>query len=151
VPRLLVVHHTSSPALDVMLEAVLAGAGDEQLAEVEVQVRAALSATPSDLLAADGLILGTPANMGYMAGGLKVFFDTCYYPCLRETPGLPYGLYVHGNNDVAGAVRSVETLARGLRWTQVARPVEVVGAVARADRDRLRDLGGVLAATLLAD
>jgi multimeric flavodoxin WrbA len=151
VPTLLVVHHTASPTLDAMLEAVLAGAGDEQIAGVEVTARAALAATPADLLAADGVVLGTPANMGYMAGALKVFFDTCYYPCRRDTAGLPYGLYVHGNDDVTGAVRSVDKLATGLGWTRAADVVEVVGPLERADRDRLYELGAVLAATLMDD
>lgn len=149
--RLLVVHHTASPTLDTMLEAVLSGARDDEVVGVEVEVRAALAATPSDLLAADAVILGTPANMGYMSGALKVFFDTCYYPCLHDTVGLPYGLYVHGNDDVAGAVRSVEKLAGGMRWTQAAEVVTVVGPLESADRERLRDLGGVLAATVMED
>lgn len=147
--RLLVVHHTASPAMDAMLQDVLDGAGAEEIVGVEVVTRAALGATPTDVLEADGLILGTPANMGYMAGGLKVFFDSCYYPCLRETPGLPYGLFVHGNNDVTGAVRSVESLATGLKWKPVVPPVAVVGTVQPADRARLRELGGVVAATLM--
>lgn len=149
VPTLLVVHHTASPTLEAMLEAVLAGAADEQIVGVDVVARAALAATPSDLLAADGVVLGTPANMGYMAGALKVFFDTCYYPCRRETAGLPFGLYVHGNDDVTGAVRSVDKLASGLGWTRAAEVVEVVGPLERADRERLYELGAVLAATLM--
>lgn len=132
-----------------MLEAVLAGASDDEITGVEVRTAAALTAGPADLLEADGLILGTPANVGYMSGALKVFFDNCYYPCLRETPGLPYGLYVHGNNDVTGAVRSVETLAKGLSWRRAAAPVEVIGNLERADTEKLRELGGVLAATLM--
>ena len=147
--RLLVVHHTASPAMDAMLQDVLDGAAAEEIVGVEVVTRAALSATASDVLAADGLLLGTPANMGYMSGGLKVFFDSCYYPCLRETPGLPYGLFVHGNNDVTGAVRSVEALATGLRWKPVVPPVTVVGTVQAGDRERLRELGGIVAATLM--
>ena len=146
---LLVVHHTASPSLDAMLEEVLAGTRAEGIIGVEVVTRAALVAGPTDVLAADGLILGTPANVGYMSGALKVFFDNCYYPCLRETPGLPFGLYVHGNNDVAGAVRSVETLATGLRWKRAAPVVEVVGELTSSDRESLAELGGLMAATLM--
>ena len=147
--RLLVVHHTASPALDAMLEAVLAGARDPEVVGVDVEVKAALGATPTDLLAADAVLLGTPANMGYVSGGLKVFFDSCYYPCLHDTVGLPYGLYVHGNDDVAGAVRSVEKLAGGMQWSSAAEVVTVVGPLESADRERLRNLGGVLAATVM--
>ena len=65
-PTLLVVHHTPSPTLQAMLEAVRAGAA---LVEgVEVVSRPALAAGPVDLLAADGVLLGTPANIGHMSG-----------------------------------------------------------------------------------
>src|SRR3712207_9395811 len=74
----------------------------------------------SDLLAADGVLLGTPANIGYMSGALKHFFDTVYYPCLDATVGLPYGVYVHGNDDTAGALRSIERITGALRWKKVA-------------------------------
>ena len=99
-PRLLVVHHTPSPALQAVLEAVKEGVA---LAEgTELGAAAGVSAGPADVLAADGVLLGTPANIGYMSGALKHFFDTVYYPCLDATVGLSYGVYVHGNDDPAG-------------------------------------------------
>jgi len=87
VPRLLVVHHTPSPAMQAVLEAVREGVA--LVEEVELVVRPALSAGAADVLAADGILLGTPANIGYMSGALKHFFDTVYYPCLDATVGLP--------------------------------------------------------------
>src|SRR5664279_5434547 len=98
--QLLVVHHTTSPHLEALLAAVLDGTRAEGIEGVDVVVRPALSATATDVLAADGFLLGTPANIGYMSGALKHFFDTVYYPCLNAKPFAPYGLYVHGNNDV---------------------------------------------------
>lgn len=148
-PTLLVVHHTPSPATQAMLEAVREGAGHEDLADVDVVVRPALSATASDLLDADGVVLGTPANLGYMAGALKHFFDGVYYPTLEAGVGLPYGLYVHGGSDTTGAVRSVEKVVTGLRWTRVAAPVAVSGPVDRAAVEACRELGGTVAAHLL--
>ena len=149
-PTLLVVHHTPSPALQTMLEAVLEGAGHEELAEVDVVTRAALSATAVDVLGADGVLLGTPANIGYMSGALKHFFDTVYYPVLQEKAGTPYGVYVHGGSDTAGAVRAVETVAKGLSWRPVAAPLSVTGEVGAGEREACRELGGTVAATLLA-
>ena len=69
--RLLIVHHTSSPSMQAMLEAVLAGAGTDGIEGVDVLVRPALAATAVDVLGADGYLLGTPANIGYMSGALK--------------------------------------------------------------------------------
>jgi multimeric flavodoxin WrbA len=75
VPTLLVVHHTTSPALQTLLESALAGIRADGVGELDVQVRPALAATAVDVLAADGFLLGTSANIGYMSGALKHFFD----------------------------------------------------------------------------
>ncbi len=149
VPRLLVVHHTPSPALQAMLEAVIAGARDPELAGIEVAVLPALAAGAPDVLAADGFVLGTPANIGYMSGALKHFFDQVYYPCLLAKEGAPYGLYVHGGSDTTGAVRAVQSIATGLGWREVSRPVVITGQVGRDTERECYELGATVAANLL--
>lgn len=148
-PKLLIVHHTPSPALQTMLEAAVAGATNEAIEGVEVIQRPALAATAIDVLAADGFLLGTPANIGYMSGALKHFFDTIYYPCLEATIRRPYAAYVHGNNDTVGAVRAIESIATGLRWHRVSQPVSVVGPPAKVDLEACWELGATLAASLM--
>jgi NAD(P)H-dependent FMN reductase len=143
---LLVIHHTPSPALQSLLEAARAGAA--LVPEVEVVTRPALSASASDLLTADAVLLGTPANLGYMSGALKHFFDVVYYPCLEAKVGLPYGVYVHGQNDTTGAANSIEKATTGMKWRLVAAPVLIVGNPSAADRDAVTELGGTLAATI---
>ncbi|TFV47455.1 flavodoxin family protein [Blastococcus sp. TF02A-35] len=145
-PRLLVVHHTPSPALQAVLEAVKEGAA--LVEEVELALRPALSAGPADLLAADGVVLGTPANIGYMSGALKHFFDTVYYPCLDATRGLPYGVYVHGNDDTAGALASVERITTALGWKRAAAPLSLTGAPAPGDMEAVRELTATVAVGL---
>lgn len=147
-PRLLIVHHTPSPACQDLLDAVVAGARDPAIDGVEVVVRPALSATAGDVLDADGYLLGTPANLGYMAGALKHFFDQVYYPVLDATVGRPYGLYVHGNLDVDGAVLSVEKVVTGLRWRRARPPLTVVGPPGPDDLTAAGELGAVLAVGL---
>src|SRR5580698_5926466 len=128
-PRLLVVHHTPSPALQEMLEAAVSGARTDEIEDVEVVIRPALTAGAADVLTADGYLLGTPANIGYMSGALKHFFDGIYYPCLEATQRRPYGLYVHGGMDTTGAGRSVTAIVKGLGWAQAFNPVETTGPV----------------------
>ncbi|WP_067702733.1 flavodoxin family protein [Nocardia jejuensis] len=82
-PTLLIVHHTPSPHTQEMFEAVVAGATDPEIDGVEVIRRPALGATASDVLAADGFVLGTPANLGYMSGALKHNLST--YPSITST------------------------------------------------------------------
>jgi multimeric flavodoxin WrbA len=150
-PTLLVVHHTPSPTMQAMLEAVLSGARDDEIEGVDVVVRPALAATALDVLGADGYLLGTPANIGYMSGALKHFFDQIYYPCLQSTVGRPYGLYVHGGSDTTGAVRGVETIATGLRWKRLRDPLTVLGDLSAADREACWEFGATVAASLIPE
>ena len=148
--RLLVVHHTPSPATQELLEAALAGTRDEAIEGVEVVVRPALVASAVETMEADGYLLGTPANIGYMSGALKHFFDGIYYPCLEATRRRPYGLYVHGASDTGGAVRAVESIATGLQWRPVRPPVTVTGPPGKKDLEACWELGALLAAEISA-
>ncbi|MET9407569.1 flavodoxin family protein [Streptomyces sp. NPDC002935] len=148
-PTLLIVHHTPSPNCQALFEAVLSGATAPEIEGVRVVRRAALDATASDVLAADGYVLGTPANLGYMSGALKHFFDQVYYPCLDTTGGRPFGYYVHGGNDVTGAVRGIESITTGLGWRRAAEAVKVTGEPGKADIEDCWELGATLAAQLM--
>jgi NAD(P)H-dependent FMN reductase len=145
-PRLLLVHHTPSPSLQALLEAAREGAA--LVDGVELVVRPALSAGAADVLQADGVLLGTPANIGYMSGALKHFFDTVYYPCLDATVGLPFGVYVHGGDDTAGALTAIGRITGALRWKQVAAPLSLTGAPTRDDLEAVRELAATVAVTL---
>jgi multimeric flavodoxin WrbA len=149
VPSLLVVHHTSSPSMQEMLEAVLAGARTDEIVGVDVVVRAALAATAVDVLAADGFVLGTSANIGYMSGALKHFFDQIYYPCLTAKVGAPYGSYLHGNSDTTGALRAIEAITKALGWQQAHTPAIALGRPSKEDLEACWDLGATVAATLM--
>ncbi|MFV8310814.1 flavodoxin family protein [Mycobacteroides chelonae] len=147
--RLLIVHHTPSPATRELLEAVLAGVKDPEISGVEVVIRPALAATITDMLDADGYLFGTTANFGYMSGALKHFFDTVYYPSLDHVATRPYGLWVHGNNDTIGAVSAVDKIATGLALEKAADALEVVGPIDASVREQAYNLGGTLAAILM--
>jgi len=127
----------------------MAGARDPELEGIEVTVLPALAAGATDVLAADGFVLGTPANIGYMSGALKHFFDQVYYPCLLAKVGAPYGLYVHGASDTTGAVRAVRSIAGGLGWQEVSKPVEHTGEVGRDAERACYELAATVAANLL--
>lgn len=147
---LLVVHHTPSPFCQAMFEAVLAGATDPQIEGVEVVRRAALEVSASDMLAADGYVLGTPANLGYISGALKHAFDVCYYPILDSTRGRPYGLYLHGNEGTEGAERAVESITTGLGWVKAADYVAISGKPGKPDLEACWELGATVAAQLMS-
>lgn len=157
--RLLVVHHSPTPTTQALAEAVVAGARDDAVVGVEVVVRPALEASAEDVLAADGYLLGTSANFGYMSGALKHFFDTIFLQAggalsddgsAREASGgrKPYGLWVHGRYDTTGAVRSVQSIVQALAWKQAAPVLEILGDLDDTHREAAYELGGTLAALL---
>ena len=159
--RLLVVHHSPTRGVSRLTETVLAGTRDDAIDGVEVVVRHALEASADDVLDADGYLLGTPANFGYMSGALKHFFDSTFLKVggalsstgaadesAGSTAGRPFGLYVHGRYDTAGAARSVLSIVGALGWRQSAEVLEVMGDVTEDHLAAAYDLGGTLAALL---
>ena len=145
---LLILHHTPSPHTQEMFEAVLSGATAPEVVGVNVVRRPALTVSPTDVLGADGYLLGTPANLGYMSGALKHAFDVCYYPCLDTTRGRPFGLYLHGNEGTEGAERGVTAITTGLGWVKAAEYVLVSGRPTKADLEACWELGATVAAQL---
>ena len=160
--RLLVVHHSPTRSLQALTDAVVAGTADEAITGVEVVVREALSARADDVLAADGYLLGTSANFGYMSGALKHFFDSTFLAVggalddsggageagAGATAGRPLGLWVHGRYDVTGAVRAVSSIVGALGWRQSAPVLEVLGDVDEAATAQAYELGATIAALL---
>lgn len=158
---LLLVHHSPTRSMQALTEAALAGAQDDAIDGVDVVVRPALEATADDVLAADGYLLGTPANFGYMSGALKHFFDSTFLQvggALDESGGAgesagqtakrPFGLYVHGRYDTEGAVRSVLSIVQALGWRQAYDVLEALGDVDEATCAAATELGGTIAALL---
>ena len=159
-PTLLVVHHSPTATVQRLTDRVLAGTRDEAIEGVDVVVRPALEASADDVLSADGYLLGTPANFGYMSGALKHFFDSLFLQvggALADDGSAgggsgeqrkPFGLWVHGRYDTTGAVRSVLTIAGALPWSQAAPVLEVLGEVTDDDAAAAYELGATLAALL---
>lgn len=135
-----VVHHMTSPSLQTLLEVALEGTKVEGIEGVEVRVRFVLSATAVDVFEFDGFLLGTSANIGYMFGALKVFFDNVYYLMLIVKLGVLYGLYVYGNSDTMGAVCAVESIIKGMGWEWVHELVIVIGQPTKDDWEVVWDL-----------
>lgn len=147
--QLLIVHHTPSPYCQAMFEAVISGATDPEIEGVDVVRRAALSVSASDFLEADGYLLGSPANLGYVSGALKHAFDVSYYQILDSTKGRPFGLYLHGNEGTEGAEKAVDSITTGLGWTKAAEYVTVSGKPSKDDLEACWELGATVAAALM--
>jgi multimeric flavodoxin WrbA len=102
------------------------------------------------MLEADGYLLGSPVNLGYISGALKVAFDQSYYPLLDSSRGRPFGLWLHGNEGTEGAQRAVDGITTGLGWVKAAEYVVVSGRPSKADLEACWNLGATVAAQLMA-
>lgn len=145
---LLIVYHTRGVKNAQMAEAVARGAKTEE--GVKVIVKRCADAGPEDVLAADGLILGTPENFGYMSGMMKDFLERIFYACEGKVEGRPWALFVGTGLDGAGAVNSVERIVTGLRLRKVAEPIVVVKDLKPEHVTALEELGAATAAGLAA-
>ncbi len=145
--RLLIVAHAPSPNTARLRDAVAEGARSAG-AGIDIDVRGPFETEPDHVMAADAIILGTTENLGYMSGALKDFFDRCYYPCLEETQGRPYALYIRAGHDGTGTRRGVETIVTGLRWRAVQEALVCRGDWQEAFVGECRDLGAAMAAGL---
>ena len=144
--RLLIVFHTQTGNTAQLAEAVLRGA--QRVTETDTQMMRAFDAGTEDLLACDGLLLGTPENFGYMSGALKDFFDRTYYPCEGKRVGLPYAVFVSAGNDGTGAVREIGRIANGYGWKGVAEPLIARKAITAEHLIAAEELGEAMATGL---
>ena len=148
--NLLIVAHAPSKNTQALTDAVIRGASHVDITGIELRSTPALETTEDDVFWANGLILGTTENFGYMSGGMKDFFDRIYYPCLEQTQALPYSLYIRAGNDGQGARTSIERIVTGLRWKLVQEPLICAGEFRNEFLDSCEELGMTMAAGLEA-
>jgi len=146
--QLLIVAHAPSPNTQALVNALLEGTQHADIEGVTSCWIPPLEATPEDVLAADGIILGTTENLGYMSGALKDFFDRCYYPVLEKKQGLPCALYIRAGLDGTGTRRAVESIVTGLRWNWVQEPLTLKGEWQSEFLEAVEELGLTMAAGL---
>lgn len=148
--HLLIVWHSQTGRTESMMRAVLKGAAHPDLKDVEVRCLRTFDAGPEDLLWADGLLLGTPENFGYMSGAMKDFLDRTFYPVEGKIQSLPYAIFISAGNDGTGAVRAIRRIANGYPFKEVQEPIVCVGDVSPETLERCEELGMTLAAGLEA-
>jgi len=148
--NLLIVANIPSENTERLAKAVTAGANHPDVDGVTTTLLAPLDATPSDVLRADGIIIGTTENFGYMSGLIKDFFERIYYPCLEQKQGLPYALYIRAGLDGTGTRIGVEKIITGLAWKAVNPPLLLHGEYKQSFETDCEELGQLVAAGLEA-
>ncbi len=148
--RLLIIAHAPSPNIQRMIDAVLRGAGNEEINHVDTLFIPAFDAVAEDVIKSDAVILATPENLGYMSGALKDFFDRNYYPCMDKIDGLPCAILIRAGNDGTGTRRALESILMGLRWKVVQEPLICKGDFQEDFISQCEELGLFMAASLEA-
>lgn len=149
-PNLLLVSHCPSLNTEALRDAVVEGVRHPDIGDVILRSLAPLDADADDVRWADGIILGTTENFGYMAGRIKDFFERIYYPCLEETQGLPVALYIRAGLDGEGTRLGIERIVTGMRWNWIQEPLLCQGEFQSEFIDQCRELGLTMAAGLEA-
>jgi len=144
--HLLVVCNTPSDNTMALANAALKGAHHVSIENTRVTLKTPLEATSEDVLRADGMLLGTTENFGYMSGLMKDFFERIYYPCLEQTQGKPYALYIRAGNDGQGTKLAVEKIITGLRWKAVQPALILQGDFKAQFVEQVTELGNLMAA-----
>ena len=145
---LVVIAHAPSENTKRMLEALIRGAKNPDIANVNVRYIPPLEVEAEDIKTAHAIVIGTTENLGYMAGLIKDVFDRCYYECLDHTQGLPFTFYVRAGNDGTGTKRAMESITTGLRWRLVQEPLICRGEFSKDFITQCEELGLAMAASL---
>jgi hypothetical protein len=156
---LLIVHHSPTEKLRGIATEVITAARDAaeevntelpEALQLEVRERNALEPDVAELRDAAAVILGTTANFGYISGALKHYFDSTFMQLQPSEDGaVPddggsgnptgydgvlgpaklFSYWIRGGYDTTGAVKAMESITGGYRWTLAAEPVVFTGDV----------------------
>ncbi len=141
--KVLVVYHSLGGNTKKLAEAVAEGV--RSVPDAEVVVRTGLEATVDDLLACDGIALGSPDYFSYMAGGLKDFLDRAYYPSQGKVTGKPAVAFGTAGGPPTTVLKCLEQAIAWFKFTKVADSVGASGSVAAGVLNECRELGRKLA------
>ncbi len=144
--KILIVYHSQSGHTREMAERAAAGAG--AIDGVRVSLKRAADATLQDLIACDGLLIGSPEYFGYMAGMVKDFFDRTYTGARGEKRIFkkPYAAFISAGNDGTGALTAIERICIGYPLKKVCEAVIAKGEIDGGILDRCEELGMTIAA-----
>lgn len=147
-PNLLIVANGPSENTRALRQAAYTGACHADISGVTTRLYDPPDAGPDEVVWADGILLGTTENFGYMSGLIKDFLERIYYPCLEKTAGLPAAVYVKGGLDGQGAKTSTERILTGLKWKLVQPTLVLTGDYHPEFAAQCEQLGTLMAAGL---
>jgi hypothetical protein len=125
--QLLIIAHTPSDNTARLARAAFNAANDYASDDLMVRLLSPFDVQTEDVVKADGVIIGTTENIGYMAGATKDMFDRCYNDWIDLCAGKPVGLYIRAGLDGTATTHAVNSIFTGLRWRIIAPPLVLHG------------------------
>lgn len=141
---ILVIYHSLGGRNRKMAMAVAEGV--QSMEDAQAVLKDACDAGLDDLLACDGIIIGSPEYFGYMSGAVKDFFDRTYEQARGKVFRKPYALFVNAGNDGSGARTHIERICIGFQFKKVYEPMVVKGEITGEVLDACRLMGQTVAA-----
>ena len=117
--HILFLAHAPSDNTRRLRDAVVEALAQPDSAGVDLRVLAPQDAAASDVMPADGLLLLTTENIGYMAGLTKDFFDRSYDDLLEQKPGLPVATLIRAGLDGTATRRALEGIYGAQGWRPI--------------------------------
>jgi NAD(P)H dehydrogenase (quinone) len=154
-PKILIVYDSKSGNTETMALAVAKGA--EQAGDLEVTVKRAEETKNSDLLAADGIIMGSPTYFGQMSAKLKAVIDESV-KVHKELTGKVGGAFTSSGGTASGAETTLLSIVQAMlihgmiiqgRADDKHYGVAVTGAPKKRDLAECEKLGKRVAALVL--
>jgi len=154
-PKILIVYDSKSGNTETMALAVAKGA--EQAGDLEVTVKRAEETKNSDLLAADGIIMGSPTYFGQMSAKLKAVIGESV-KVHKELTGKVGGAFTSSGGTGSGAETTLLSIVQAMlihgmivqgRADDKHYGVAVTGAPKKRDLAECEKLGKRVAALVL--
>ncbi len=126
--------------------------GVKETGQAEPLLKRAADAGAQDLKECAAFVICSPEYFGYMAGGVKDFFDRTYEelkdePCVHKKP---FAVVISAGNDGSGALTHIERICRGYRLKKVQKAIVCKGRVTERHISDCRELGSTVAEGLAA-
>ena len=125
--QLLIIAHGPSDNTATLARAAFNAANDFESDDLNVRLLSPFDVQTEDVETANGIIIGTTENIGYMAGATKDMFDRCYNDWLDYSDAKPVAIYIRAGLDGTATKRALTSICGGLKWRLVAEPLILHG------------------------
>ena len=144
--ELLIIAHAPSDNTAILARAALDAAVNYASNDLNIRLVSPFDVQAEDVIKANGIIIGTTENIGYMAGATKDMFDRCYNDWIDLCAGKPVGLYIRAGLDGTATKHALNSIFKGLGWRIIAPPLVLRGTWDSGFVDDVAELSLAMAA-----